>query len=100
MIWMKIKEETDNQSIYLRAEDFWQFTFLVFQLKAHINLVSQLSHLFWFGGVLGRNPSLPPFLFKLGFIPPLPSAAFKIEKLHINVSSTDINAPELSNSPQ
>lgn len=49
-------------------------------------------HQFLEGGVLGLRP-LP--------VPVLPSAdAFNIEKLHISVSSTDINAPELSNSPQ
>jgi hypothetical protein len=44
------------------------------------------------GGVFGLKP--PPVA------PDLLSDAFKIEKLHINVSSTDIKAPELSNSPQ
>jgi hypothetical protein len=47
------------------------------------------------GGVLGRNPfslrPLPKFLV---------SAALRIEKLHIKLSSTAIRAPELSNSPQ
>ena len=42
------------------------------------------------GGVFGLCPDGADF----------PSVAFNIEKLHINVSSTDISAPELSNSPQ
>jgi len=47
------------------------------------------------GGVFGRRPLL--------LAPPLPASAVpdrKIEKLHISVSSTDMSAPELSNSPQ
>lgn len=52
-------------------------------------------HDFWFdGGVLGRKPELVPVLFAVSLVD------FKIEKLHISVSSTDIKAPELSNSPQ
>ena len=43
------------------------------------------------GGVFGLE-------LDYGYI--LGSVAFKIEKLHIRVSSTDIRAPELSNSPQ
>lgn len=50
-----------------------------------------VSHL-WLGGVLGLPEPVPAPLF--------PSVAFKIEKLHISVSSTDMSAPELSNSPQ
>ena len=49
------------------------------------------------GGVLGRRPLL-------AFVAPVAlaagSVARKMEKLHIRVSSTDIRAPELSNSPQ
>ena len=49
-------------------------------------------HEFLLGGVFGLRPLLvPPVDF---------SFAFRIEKLHIRVSSTDIRAPELSNSPQ
>jgi hypothetical protein len=51
-------------------------------------IVSQILE----GGVFGLNPLPVPVL--------LSAEAFSIEKLHISVSSTDISAPELSNSPQ
>lgn len=49
------------------------------------------------GGVFARRPlSLP-----VALLPLLGSALpRRIEKLHIRESSTDIKAPELSNSPQ
>ena len=49
------------------------------------------------GGVFGR------ILLPLGAdwaVVLVGSVALRIEKLHIRVSSTDIKAPELSNSPQ
>jgi hypothetical protein len=53
--------------------------------------VSKFQHAVQFVfGVFGRLPD-----FSL-----LSDEAFKMEKLHIRESSTDIKAPELSNSPQ
>ena len=51
---------------------------------------------FWLpvGGVLGREAPAPEPA------PPFESELFRIEKLHMRVSSTDMRAPELSNSPQ
>lgn len=48
------------------------------------------------GGVLGRRPLLELLAPALA----AGSVARRIEKLHMRVSSTDIRAPELSNSPQ
>lgn len=47
------------------------------------------------GGVIGRPDSAPPYEY-LDFF----SAGFKIWNEHMSVSSTDIMAPALSNSPQ
>jgi hypothetical protein len=49
------------------------------------------AHAFLLGGVFGLSPLGPAADF---------SVFLRIEKLHIKVSSTDIKAPELSNSPQ
>ena len=47
------------------------------------------------GGVIGLPPPIPPYVNFCFF-----SAGLSIWKLHIKVSSTDIMAPALSNSPQ
>jgi len=47
------------------------------------------------GGVIGRPDSAPPYEYFDFF-----SAGFKIWNEHMSVSSTDIIAPALSNSPQ
>lgn len=55
-------------------------------------ITQAILHYLLLGGVFGLRPfDVPPDLL---------SDAFNIEKLHMRVSSTDINAPELSNSPQ
>ena len=49
------------------------------------------------GGVFGRRPE---FALVAPAVRVAGSVARKMEKLHMRVSSTDIRAPELSNSPQ
>ena len=56
---------------------------------------SAVLHLVVVVGVFGRGPLLVPTgAARFG------SVALRMEKLHMSVSSTDIKAPELSNSPQ
>jgi hypothetical protein len=62
-----------------------------FNVQLAACFVPQSAHAFLLGGVLGLRPLPPPVAF---------SVFFSMEKLHISVSSTDIKAPELSNSPQ
>jgi hypothetical protein len=54
------------------------------------------------GGVFGRRPLLLVVGVAVAVYAPARagSVALRMEKLHIRVSSTDIRAPELSNSPQ
>lgn len=67
--------------------------------ETNSKLKDKLVHffLFLFVAPLGGVTGLPAFMLYWNF---LLSAGFNIWKLHINVSSTDIIAPALSNSPK